>query len=888
MTALAISLLAPGEPGLFAEQTARKRPIRFTLDYTTVYSGLRTILPVEQKGMPKIGIALAGGGARAAASVGVLKVLHREGVTPSVITGTSMGALIGGLYAAGYSPDEIEQILISNDWNDMFRDSPGRAFQTQEQKQSAGRHLLEFNIRGGRFTPPTGLSAGQKLANLLQIKTLAASFEARQDFDRLPIPFRAIATNLETGEPEAIGKGLLQDAMRASAAIPFIFQPVEIHNRLYVDGGMTKNLPVDVARDMGAEIVIAIDPSARPFKRDRLKTLFDVMDQSVTLNTQKETLRQAAMADIVISPDTSAYSFADFPQIKEIILIGEKAAEAAVRKIKEMVGRKAGKTDKERYMIEDIVIAGNKVVPEEFIRRIIDASITGREVSAGEIERGLAELFRLGFFWDISLELEGPVNRHTGILRVTENPVLTGIEITGNDLIPSSDILTEIGQQTGRPLNAARLIEGLGRLVEKWRRKGYPLVHVDRAEIKDGLLHISLFEGRVEAIGIRGQKKTRLSLIRREIETAIGQPLNINTLSADIQRLYALGYFESLNVGLSESRDNGVLLTINIKEKPKGTVRLGMRFDLEDSFTGLTDIVIDNITGRGIKLYLNTRYGNYTDIALGYHSPVFLRSPLVHSIEGFYNRRNYFIYEDEEKTAEAEVARIGLHVSLGLQWLRFGDTYIRYRYESDRTTTVFGGLPKEDRHIGSWAVLSTIDTLDSHPFAHKGFLFKGSYETAAEGYGSDINYRKTELMGQANIPLAARHTAVIEAAGGLGSGAIPFFEKFGLGGVDYLISYPLLGYKRREFLGSNMLAFTAAYRWKAAEYQLKFLRAVYLQLTAQAANVWNARDEMSAKDLKKGGGIGVHADTLIGPVRLDLGLAESGRFQVYFSVGFDF
>lgn len=126
------------------------------------------------------------------------------------------------------------------------------------------------------------------------VNTLAASFDARKDFDRLPIPFRAIVTDLETGESEAIGKGLLQDAMRASAAIPFVFQPVEIGGRLYVDGGVTKNLPVDVVKGMGADMVIAVDPSERPLRKERLQTLFDIMNQSLMIHMRKETERHAA------------------------------------------------------------------------------------------------------------------------------------------------------------------------------------------------------------------------------------------------------------------------------------------------------------------------------------------------------------------------------------------------------------------------------------------------------------------------------------------------------------------------------------------------------------------------------------------------------------------
>jgi outer membrane protein assembly factor BamA len=141
-----------------------------------------------------------------------------------------------------------------------------------------------------------------------------------------------------------------------------------------------------------------------------------------------------------------------------------------------------------------------------------------------------------------------------------------------------------------------------------------------------GTLEIVMYEGRVDSISIIGQKKTRPSLILRETGTRTGQPLNFDLAAYDIQHLYALNYFESLSVDMAKSPEGGIGLTLKIKEKPTTRVRLGLRYDLEDRFTGLTDIIVDNVTGRGIKAYLNTRYGNYTDFTLGYRSPVLLDS----------------------------------------------------------------------------------------------------------------------------------------------------------------------------------------------------------------------------------------------------------------------
>ncbi len=366
-----------------------EQQLRLTVPFKVVYGGLFVAAPPEEKYLPRLGLALAGGGAKAAASIGVLKVLEDEGIPISAIAGTSMGAGVGGFSAAGYRPEEIARIFASNDWNDIFRDTPVRAFQTQEQKEAGSRYLLEFTFQDWRISPPTGLSAGQKLTNLLAARSLAASFEANLDFDRLRIPFRAVATDIETGEPVVLGRGLLHEAMRASAAIPVMFQPVEFQGRLLVDGGLANNLPVDVVRSMGVDVVIAVDASSKLEKRDRLLTLLDILSQSVSLPVRRETERQAARADLVITPDTSDFSFTDFPYIPSIMRRGEDATRAALPRIRELMHRRGtGTADARPFRITSLTIQGNERVSEATVRFAMAPVLSPHEASTSDIQIG--------------------------------------------------------------------------------------------------------------------------------------------------------------------------------------------------------------------------------------------------------------------------------------------------------------------------------------------------------------------------------------------------------------------------------------------------------------------------------------------------------------------
>lgn len=213
-------------------------------------------------GRPRVGLVLSGGGTRGLAHIGVLRVLEEYRVPVDCIAGTSMGAVMGGL-----SPDEIERIALQLDWRDLFTDRPPRKDLTFRQKKDAERYLLPFELglRKGRLRLPRGLIAGQKLGFLMQSATIRAA--GVQDFRKLPVPFHAVAADIETGEMVVLDRGSLPDAMRASMAVPGIFSPVEIDRRLLVDGGIVRNVPVDVARAMGADVVIVVDVGTALLKR---------------------------------------------------------------------------------------------------------------------------------------------------------------------------------------------------------------------------------------------------------------------------------------------------------------------------------------------------------------------------------------------------------------------------------------------------------------------------------------------------------------------------------------------------------------------------------------------------------------------------------------------
>ena len=280
---------------------------------------------------PRIGLVLSGGGARGAAHVGVLKVLEEMRVPIDAVAGTSMGAVVGGLYASGMSAAEIEGLLSSVNWQDALRDRPQRSELAFRRKQDDRNFLVRYalGVNKDGFALPKGLIQGQKLSQLLRGATVPVA--EIQDFNRLPVPLRVVATNLETGSPVILQAGDLVTAMRASMAAPGAFTPVELGSELLVDGGLVQNLPVEAAREMGVDILIAVDVSFPLSRREALDSPLEMTNQAYAILIRNRTLEQRATLgprDLIIDPVLGDMASTEFDRVVEAKRAGEAAARA--------------------------------------------------------------------------------------------------------------------------------------------------------------------------------------------------------------------------------------------------------------------------------------------------------------------------------------------------------------------------------------------------------------------------------------------------------------------------------------------------------------------------------------------------------------------------------
>ncbi|PIF61487.1 MULTISPECIES: patatin-like phospholipase family protein [unclassified Flavobacterium] len=293
-----------------------------------------TVFSQEQK-KPKIGLVLSGGGAKGFAHIGVLKVLEEAGVKIDYIGGTSMGAVIGGLYASGYNASQIDSIFQATNFNELLNDFIPRSSKNFYEKRNDELYALVLPFNKLKIGIPEALSKGMYNYNLLS--RITRNVRHIRDFNKLPIPFLCIGTNIETGEQVLLNKGNLAQAMIASSAFPSLFSPVEIDGKLLVDGGVINNYPIEEVRKLGAEIIIGVDVQDDLLDRNQLKDATRILVQITNLQSIERMKKNVKQTDVYIKPDIKNYGVVSFDKGKEIIRKGEEATFSVYEKIKLLV-----------------------------------------------------------------------------------------------------------------------------------------------------------------------------------------------------------------------------------------------------------------------------------------------------------------------------------------------------------------------------------------------------------------------------------------------------------------------------------------------------------------------------------------------------------------------
>ncbi len=846
---------------------------------------------------PKIGLVLSGGGARGLSQAGVLLALEEAGIRPDLIVGTSIGGIIGGLYASGYTAGDLIRLIQETNWREhlTLTNQIQRENIFVDQKPSQDRSVFTLRFDGLRPVLPISVSNGQRLTSLLNEFLLQAPYHA-DNFDSLRIPFRAIATDLYSGDRMVFDHGDLVDVLRATSTIPVIYSPVIIDSLALVDGGLQSNLAVDVARANGCDIVIAVNTTSPMRTREQVTNPLETLDQVLNILMARDTREQIALADFVLEPVGRDILASDFDRVDSLVMLGYRTARSVAMRLGvalrerakhampvidtstavqtfRVVTHCAGRTATEEMM---------RIAPRALVTRLIEAAGSGRISDARWTPSTTGDTG-----WEVT---------------ITENPFIESLRISGTRSLPDTVINAVIAMHRGARWNR-ETVTGIGeRLLQEYRREGWSLATITSVEFDTatGAMSMLVDEGRIDRIVLDGNTKTNAMVILREFPLREGDVFRIPQARRGMELISGLNLFNRVSFTV-RNQDARTELHIEVEERSSQSLQVGTVLDNERNAQAIIELRDANLFGTGSELsgllfagFDNRRYH------LRYSTSRLFYSNLNFTAIAYHDLRDFRTYDDKPGLPSDEFERvqtgsyrrslIGGAATLGMYTGRFGTLNGTLRFEDQELQGLSGTQTPEKHRTVSLGLGTTIDTQDRFPYPTSGALVNIAYESAQMPLGSDISYTKLEMTYEGWITSANRvWTIHPRVRFGYADKTLPRTEEFHLGGIDSFFGLRENMYSGRQlFVGSLELR---------ALLPIRIFFDTFLSLRYDIGRAWVLPEEITFSDLMHGVGLSLGLDTPIGPADFGLGRAflfprsdvsatvRTSPVYLYFSIG---
>lgn len=848
---------------------------------------------------PTVGLVLSGGGARGLAQIGVLRAFEEADIRPDFIVGTSIGSIVGGLYASGYSADRLQKSINDVEWSNVLQlsDEADRSTLVVDQKPVSDRSILTIRFDGLQPVLPQAVSNGQRLTNMLNELALQGYYQSTV-FDSLGIPFRAVATDLVSGNRIVLGQGSLAEALRSSSTIPVMYAAVPRDSMLLVDGGLVANLPVDVAVDRGCDLIVAVNTSSVLRNRWKIRNPLESLDQVFNVMMKDDIERQRAFAHFVIEPDLSEFSGTDFEQADNMIELGYAAGKRWARIIRDTI---------DAYVLRALP-RPETPGPEPY-----SVHTTAPQQSPDpwfKQKHSLPDVYNKA----ISLQREERISKvrvtlyehSTAVFTIDTCPRIASVSLHGTTLLTASDVAGIEGRWKHRCCSVKNRRTIAEYVLEDYRRKGYSLARIDSMYMTStGNVHIHISEGRIDRIDVQGNEKTNHVVIRRELPLRAGEVFRMSALRRWMENLASLNLFHYVTFDIQRTAETTTLI-LRVIERPSQMLQTGILVDDERN-AQLGVVLRDaNFLGTGTELAASFFSGDKNrQYVLRYNTNRLFYTPFSLSIKGYYGFKDYNNYRDVEDLPdhrfEREVSSVyrsiktGAQASVGLYVRRFGNLLgtIRYEHQRLRTDQILRPDPEiidEANHVVALSLSSTIDTKDRYPYPHSGLFFTAEYTSAQTSLGSDIPFSRLYSTYELFIP-ALEHRLVINPKFTLGYGdkTMPRGEEFRIGGL-----HSFIGMRENEFNGRQIAIGSVTLRYRLP---VDILFDSYVSLRYDIGRAWANPELIRIEDLRHGAGLIVGLDTPIGPADFAIGKSfyflrdnpsnpvRLGPTNLYFSIG---
>ncbi len=862
--------------------------------------GLEEKIPVTR---PIIALALSGGGARGLAQIGVLRALKEAGIPIDVIVGTSMGSIVGGLYSAGYNLDQLDSIAKNTDWNALLASDreTNRRDLFVDQKITEDKAIFTLRLKGLKPILPTSFNNGQKLSTYLNLLALQAPIHVEKTFDELKVKFRAVCTDLITGNTVVINKGSLSQAMRASSSVSFFLSPVKIDSLVLVDGGLVANIPVKIASSIGSNYIIAVNTTSSLHPEDELTVPWVVADQIISIPMRLLNEAQLNNANIIIHPNLAEREAADFSNIDSLIQIGYESTLPFINKIKSSIDSSINNNLKEKeFYVHNVMIDDNvSRLEKPFIKKYSQKD----SVSSYTILRDIYSLYKKGTYKSIKVEIKDFGN-YSNLKFVTEqNPKIKYIKTKGISLLSKNTVDSLLLPLINTPYNGDNILSTLIKIIDIYRNLGYSLAEVEDVKFNEetGELFLSFDEGIISEIVIEGNYYTSRSIITREFPLHAGDYFLYKNVEKGLIDLRSTNLFDDVVLTV-KNRGNKNILYLKVLERVSSLLRFGFSVDNENKAQISFDLRDENLFGSGTEMGL-LLFGGARNRAyiLEHKSNRVFNTYLTYKLNAYYQFNDVYSYNDNISTDDMHFIRntsgeyrqiyYGASLAIGTQVERFGNVIIKGKYEYNQLKNKADAPITPDKFkVVSLKASSTIDTQDKYPYPEKGIYFTASYETAQKTLGSDVGFIKLGFNYKNYFTLDKRHTFSPRLMMGIGDKTLPLTQQYSLGGQN-----SFFGMRDDEFRGRQIFLASFEYRYKLP---VNIFFDTYFKLRYDLGSTWNLQEQLRFKDLRHGIGATLSFNTPIGPAEFSVGRSflfvknlpgnpvSLGEVMFYFSIGY--
>jgi NTE family protein len=849
------------------------------------YSGNRPgIVPFKEIKRPRIALVLSGGGARGVAHVGVLVALEKYHIPIDLIVGTSIGSLVGGLYASGYSTGQLQTLVDTTNWAAVlsFADEVDRTDLFVGQKQAADRNLLTLRFDGLTPVIPSALSSGQRLTTFINQLTLQGIYHPNHSFDDLKIPFRAVSTDLVSGQRAVLASGNLAEALRASIAIPLLYSSVIRDSMQLTDGGLISNIPVEVARDMNMDIVIAVDVSSPLRTASQLNAPWEIADQIINIMAQMPNRQSLEKATIVIKPDLGGHLAADFSGLDSLVLWGEEAAVAKMPALLDSIQKKQTAdyysrpdVDQLSFRISDVSFQGSELL--QSIKADLTSLAAGKSVTIGLIKEKVSSLYSSGDYRDTYAEID--LHDSTASVKFVNipNPEILSVELTGDSVIAKEELLPIISQLKNKPANSDSTREALNNILALYRDRGYSLARIRSVQLDStqGVLQITIDEGVISHMIVEGTTKSRDWVIWRELPFTVGDLFTVSGAQQAIANLMATNLFDQVLIDIRYVDDKAEIV-IKATEKKSELAGVGLRIDSERGVQPSAEVRDENFLGTATELgaYFGGGLRNRTYL-LEFKANRIFNSYYTFNLNSFYDLKDIYTYGNDptvQSPTSFNRVRIGEYrqiedggsFSLGSQVQRLGTVTAEFRIGMDEINFLSGtGYSTDKFMLQTLKLSSTIDTQDQFPFARSGSLMNLSWETASSVGAGDIGYSKLFLSYEWFSTYIEGQTLHPKIVFGFADQTLPLSQQFSLGGED-----SFYGLNEDDSRGRQVFVINVEYR---ALLPVKVFWDTYFKIRYDFGSIWPQQTSISLNDLHSGVGAGIAVDTPAGKASFSVG-----------------